>query len=61
VVLEVLRLHREERLPIDQDLFKRVGKMLKIRGGLVNKIYYRDNPWRELLPHFELLRDPEIS
>lgn len=61
VVLEVLRLHGEEKLPIDQDLFDRVGKVLGIGGGLVNKIYYKDNPWRDFLPLFEVIRNPENS
>lgn len=61
VVLEVLRLEREQNLPIDQDMFTLVGKKLKIKGGLANKIYYEDNPWRELLPHFQLLRNSKNS
>ena len=61
VVLEVLRLHREKHLPIDQDLFTLVGKMLGIEGGLVNKIYYKDNPWRGFLPLFQVLRNSKNS
>jgi hypothetical protein len=55
VMLSVLRLRRKKRpdgkpVPIDEALFERVGKELKIGKSLANEIYYDDkNPWRKLL------------
>jgi hypothetical protein len=48
VALEVSRLHRQEKLPIDEALFERVGKKFKIPMGMARDIYYKDNPWRQL-------------
>jgi hypothetical protein len=50
VVLWVLRLQRERRVPFDEALFERVGKQLGIGKTTANKIYYAsDNHWRKLL------------
>ena len=49
IVLEVLRLRRDDKLPIDAHLFERVGKRLDIKPGTARKIYYDpDNRWRDL-------------
>lgn len=53
VAWEVIRLHQEENLPIDEALFERVGKALKISAGTARDIYYNGNPWPrffEVLP-----------
>ena len=53
VAWEVIRLHKQEKLPIDEALFERVGKRLKIPMGTARDIYYTDNSWRrffETLP-----------
>jgi len=49
VAVEVDRLHRQEKLPIDEALFERVGKILKIKPGTARDIYYSDNFFRTLL------------
>jgi hypothetical protein len=49
VAMEVDKLHRQEKLPIDEALFERVGKRLKIGPGMARDIYYKDNTWRTLL------------
>ena len=49
VAMEVDKLHRQEKLPIDEALFERVGKNLSIRPGMARDIYYKDNTWRTLL------------
>jgi hypothetical protein len=43
------KLHREEKLPIDEALFERVGESLHIKPGMARDIYYKDNSWRKLL------------
>jgi hypothetical protein len=48
VAWEVIKLHKEEKLPIDDALFERVGKMLNIPMGTARDIYYKDNPARKL-------------
>jgi hypothetical protein len=49
VALEVNRLHRQEKLPIDEALFEQVGEILKIPMGTVRDIYYdKTNAWRKL-------------
>jgi len=48
VALEVSRLHRKEKLPIDEALFERVGEKFKIPMGTARDIYYKDNFWRGL-------------
>jgi hypothetical protein len=48
VAWEVIRLHREEKLPIDEALFERVGKTFEIPMGTARDIYYNDNPARKL-------------
>jgi hypothetical protein len=50
VVLEVLKLHEREGLPIDDGLFARVGEKLEIGASTASDLYYAaDNPWREFL------------
>ena len=50
VVIELLRLQREKRMPVDEALFARVGKRLGISRSLANKIYYDpENHWRKLI------------
>ena len=48
VALEVSRLHRQEKLPIDEALFELVGKTFKIPMGTARDIYYKENAWRQL-------------
>jgi hypothetical protein len=48
VALEVSRLHTQERLPIDEALFERVGEIYGISVGTARDVYYSDNPWRKL-------------
>jgi hypothetical protein len=48
VAYEVIRLHKQERLPIDEALFERVGAIFGIPMGTARAIYYKDNPWRRL-------------
>jgi hypothetical protein len=48
VAWEVIRLHREEKLPMDEALFERVGKKFKIKMRTARDIYYSDNPARKL-------------
>ena len=47
VAYEVCRLHRQEKLPIDEALFERVGQILEIPMGMARDIYYNDNSWRQ--------------
>ena len=49
VAMEVDTLHRQEKLPIDEALFERVGKILDITPGMARDIYYEDKTWRTLL------------
>lgn len=49
VAIEVDRIHREEKLPIDEALFERVGKALRIKPSTARDIYYKDNPWRKFI------------
>jgi hypothetical protein len=49
VAMEVDKLHRQKKLPIDEALFERVGKILNITPGMARDIYYKDNTWRTLL------------
>jgi hypothetical protein len=68
VVFELLFLQQEradqgkDPLPIDDHLFERVGKKLKISRAQANRLYYvDDNPWRQILPHAKrLLRKSEM-
>ena len=48
VALEVSRLHRQEKRPIDEALFELVGEKFKIPTGTARDIYYNDNAWRRL-------------
>jgi hypothetical protein len=48
VAMEANRLHIQEKLPIDEALFERVGQILGIPTGTARDIYYKDNPWRQL-------------
>ncbi|MGK7059827.1 hypothetical protein BjapCC829_24765 [Bradyrhizobium barranii] len=48
VAWEVITLHREENLPIDNALFERVGKKFNISMGTARDFYYNDNPARKL-------------
>src|ERR1700682_2527836 len=49
VAMEVDKLHRQEKVPIDEALFERVGKILQIKPGTARDVYYNDNPWRKFL------------
>jgi hypothetical protein len=59
VAWEVSRLHRQEKLPIDEALFERVGEILKIPMGTARDIYYKDNRWRQLFDAIPLDRYSE--
>ncbi|WP_338689609.1 hypothetical protein V5279_26825 [Bradyrhizobium sp. 26S5] len=48
VAWEVIRLHRQENLPIDEALFERIGKQFKISMGTARSVYYNGNPWRRI-------------
>jgi hypothetical protein len=48
VALEVSRLHREKKRPIDEALFEQVGAKFDIPMGTARDIYYKDNRWRQL-------------
>jgi hypothetical protein len=50
VAMEVDKLHRQKKLPIDEALFERVGKILNIRPGMARDIYYKDNTLLEVIP-----------
>jgi hypothetical protein len=49
VAVEVDTARRQEKLPIDEALFERVGKSLKIKPGTARDIYYKDNFFRTFL------------
>ncbi len=49
VAIEVDKLHRQEKVPIDEALFERVGRILDIKPGMARDIHYKENPWRKLL------------
>ena len=48
VAWEVIRLHREKKLPIDEALFELVGEKFNISMGTARAIYYDNNRWRKL-------------
>jgi hypothetical protein len=57
----VIRLHREEKLPIDEALFERVGKTFGISMGTARAIYYNDNPARKLFEAMPTKRPSKLS
>lgn len=61
VAWEVIRLHREEKLPIDEALFERVGKKFNISMGTARDFYYNDNPARKLFEAMPTEPPPEIG
>jgi hypothetical protein len=59
VVLEIQRLLRVKRVPIDEALFAEVGKNLGISRTLASKVYYDPtNPWRQMF--LDMVADEKV-